>query len=87
MAGFSVRSVAPADDAARLSPRPLLLIHGALDTHTPPSQSEELYAAAHEPKQLWIVPGAGHAGCYDTATREYERRVTHFFRQALLTRS
>lgn len=87
MAGFSVRTVAPADEAARLSPRPLLLIHGALDTHTPPSQSEELYAAAHEPKQLWIVPGAGHAGCYDSATTEYERRVIHFFRQALLPRS
>jgi hypothetical protein len=58
--------------------------HGAADTHTPPAQSKELYAAAHEPKQLWIVPGAEHVGCYDTARQEYERRVTQFFRDALL---
>src|SRR5205807_6301621 len=84
MAGFSVCAVAPAAVAAQISPRPLLLIHGEMDTHTPPAQSKELYAAAHEPKQLWIVPGAEHVGCYDTARQEYERRVTQFFRDALL---
>jgi dipeptidyl aminopeptidase/acylaminoacyl peptidase len=86
LAGFSVSSVSPVAVAARLSPRPLLLIHGEADTHTPPAHSRELYAAARDPKELWIVPGAGHAGCYDTARDEYERRVTHFFRQALLLR-
>jgi uncharacterized protein len=84
MAGFSVAAVAPAAVAAQISPRPLLLIHGEADSHTPPAQSKELYAAAHEPKQLWIVPGAEHVGCYDTAREEYERRVTQFFREALL---
>lgn len=83
MAGFSVGTVAPAAVVARLSPRPLLLIHGGADSHTPPAQSEALFAAAREPKQLWIVPGAEHIRCYDTDREEYERRVTHFFRAAL----
>jgi fermentation-respiration switch protein FrsA (DUF1100 family) len=87
LAGFSVGTVSPAAAAAKLSPRPLLLIHGEADTHTSAAQSRELYAAAREPKELWIVPGAEHAACYDTARAEYERRVTHLFREALLPRS
>jgi uncharacterized protein len=85
LAGFSASTVAPADVVAQIAPRPLLLIHGEADSHTPPAQSKEIYAAAHEPKQLWLVPGAEHAGCYDTARDEYERRVSHFFREALLS--
>jgi fermentation-respiration switch protein FrsA (DUF1100 family) len=84
MAGFSARSVAPAAVVERLSPRPLLIIHGDADLATPLSQARELYAAAGEPKQLWIVPGAHHVACHDTARDEYERRVTAFFRAALL---
>jgi dipeptidyl aminopeptidase/acylaminoacyl peptidase len=84
MAGFSAGDVTPVAVIPRLSPRPLLLIHGDADTHTPPAQSEQLYAAAREPKQLWLVPRAPHVGCYHTARQEYERRVTQFFRDALL---
>src|SRR5947209_2520271 len=84
MCGFSACSVAPDEAAAHLAPRPLLIIHGEADTHTPVSQARELFAAAHEPKQLWTVPHAPHVGCHATAREEYERRVTHFFCQALL---
>jgi pimeloyl-ACP methyl ester carboxylesterase len=40
---------------------PILLVHGLLDTTVPLEHSEALYAAAKDPKQLVVVPWAGHA--------------------------
>ncbi len=44
----------------QISPRPLLLIHGEFDPLVPVQQARELYAAAHEPKELIIVPHGDH---------------------------
>jgi fermentation-respiration switch protein FrsA (DUF1100 family) len=41
------------------------------------------YAAAHEPKEIWEVPGSGHIGGTEAQPREYERRVTAFFDREL----
>ncbi|HUU22724.1 MAG TPA: alpha/beta fold hydrolase [Phycisphaerae bacterium] len=41
---------------------PVLLIHGKLDLFTPCSDSQALYDAAHQPKELQIIPWAGHLG-------------------------
>jgi hypothetical protein len=38
---------------------------------------------ANEPKDLWIVPGAGHCSAHYYQTEEYERRILTFFDQAL----
>ncbi len=46
---------------AKISPRPLLLIHGGDDHRLPPSCSEYIYARALEPKELIIMPGATHS--------------------------
>lgn len=50
----------PITAVSRISPRPLLLIHGVADTLIPPRASEELFARAGEPKALWLAPNAGH---------------------------
>jgi hypothetical protein len=39
---------------------PVLVMHGDADILIPVAQGRELYAAAHEPRQLRIVTGAGH---------------------------
>ena len=49
-----------ATNASAVSPRPLLLVHGADDTRLPPRCSEMIYEWALEPKELVIYPGAGH---------------------------
>ncbi len=54
----------------RISPIPLLLLHGDRDMIVPLHHSERLYAAAREPKALWVLPGAGHI----EALREEARR-------------
>lgn len=49
------------DSVARLSPRtPLLLMHAQGDEQVPYAVSEELHAAAGEPKRLLLVPGGHH---------------------------
>lgn len=46
---------------AKIAPVPLLVVHGDADTYFPVEHAEALYAAAGEPKELWIEHGMGHA--------------------------
>lgn len=48
---------------AEIAPRPVLLIHGE-NAHSR-YFSETAYAAAAEPKELMIIPGANHTDLYD----------------------
>jgi fermentation-respiration switch protein FrsA (DUF1100 family) len=58
LAGFSI--VSPLRWIDKISPRPLLLIHGDKDDLVPVEQARKLYEKAGEPKKLVIIPGAGH---------------------------
>jgi pimeloyl-ACP methyl ester carboxylesterase len=51
----------PAEAAARIAPTPLLIVHGDQDIYFPPDHGQQLYDAAGEPKELWLLPGFGHA--------------------------
>ena len=46
--------------ADKVSPRPLLLAHGASDTRLPPYCSEQIYSWARQPKDLVLYEGAEH---------------------------
>jgi uncharacterized protein len=48
--------------------------------------TETFYEAAQPPKEIWLVPGAGHTGGIEARPAEYERRVVGFFDAALLDR-
>jgi len=63
----------------KISPRPILLIHGTADTIVSPKMSKRLFDAAGEPKELWLVPGAGHLQCHRADPDEYEKKVVGFF--------
>ncbi|MDY6912378.1 MAG: alpha/beta fold hydrolase [Chloroflexota bacterium] len=54
------QQVSPIYFIDRVSPRPLLIIHGSQDELIDPSQAQQLYAKAKEPKELAIIPGAEH---------------------------
>lgn len=82
--GLRAALVRPIDAVRRISPRPVLLIHGLDDRLYGSAHSEALYAAAGEPKALWLVPGAPHAGARFRQPAEYRRRLLAFFRAALL---
>jgi hypothetical protein len=36
-------------------------VHGDQDPYFPPEHARQLYLAAREPKELWLIPGMGHA--------------------------
>ena len=59
--GWKLVPVPPAEAAAKISPVPLLIVHGDKDHYFPPEHARQLYMAAREPKELWLMPGMGHA--------------------------
>ena len=51
----------PAEAASRIAPVPVLIVHGDQDIYFPPDHGQQLYDAAKEPKELWMISGFGHA--------------------------
>lgn len=60
---------------------PILFIHGTADWQVPATMSQELYAAAPEPKQLVLVPGAGHNDVAEVGGSQYLQAVQSFVQQ------
>jgi len=80
--GVNPAAVSPVTDIGRISPRPVLLVYGEHEAERGGAQL--LYNAAREPKDLWIVPGAGHGGYINAIPQEYEQRIIAFFDKALI---
>jgi len=59
--GWKLIPVPPAEAAAKIAPVPLLIVHGDKDRYFPPEHARQLYSAAREPRELWLLPGMGHA--------------------------
>ncbi len=57
---------------------PMLFIHGGADDFVPTAMSIETCEACAAPKELFIVPGAGHASCYLQDARGYMDHVGRF---------
>jgi fermentation-respiration switch protein FrsA (DUF1100 family) len=82
--GYPVATFKPEALIGRISPRSVLIIHGENDNAAcTVADARRLYRAARDPKELWIVPGAGHCSAYATVPEEYEQRVLAFFERAL----
>lgn len=65
-------------DAVTRSSIPTLFIHGSEDIYVPPVMSKTVYDACAAPKEMVIVDGAGHAGCYFKNAPLYESAVKRF---------
>jgi len=62
---------------------PLLLMHGTGDDVVPHQDSERLFQAAKEPKELWMAADAFHCGLYDRYPQDFRQRVFTFMRRHL----
>lgn len=82
-AGYHASDVAPEREVAAIAPRPLLIVHGTEDETIPVAQALRVYAAAREPKELWLGQGAGHCGTYFLDRPAYTRRAEAFFTRHL----
>lgn len=71
----------PFSDIETISPRPMLFIAGE-NAHSR-EFSEEAFRLAGEPKELYIVPNAGHVDLYDRVNLIPFDKLTQFFQNGL----
>lgn len=80
--GVSAEQLRPIERLPELG-APLLLATGSMDRHTPLAAAVRLFAAAHEPKELWVLEGAGHVDLHRFNPRAYETKVAAFLARHL----
>jgi alpha-beta hydrolase superfamily lysophospholipase len=84
MRGFRSEDVCPEQVVADISPRPVLIIHGTGDRRITEDQARRLFAAAGEPKSLWLVDGATHGGIQTLVLDELAPEVIAFLDDVLI---
>lgn len=82
--GRDPASIAPSEAAARLAPRPLLLIHGAHDLFVAPRDVAVIHANAREPKELVFLPHSWHVTVSPADWDLYQSALRRFFQQYLV---
>lgn len=58
--GIDIDDIAPIDELNNVAPRPIMFVHGTVDDAISYANSERFYAAATEPKKLYLIQDAGH---------------------------
>ncbi|MEG0222051.1 MAG: alpha/beta hydrolase [Clostridia bacterium] len=76
-AGFFFGEFAPIK-MVKKSKAPILFIHGDLDSFVPFDMVNDLYAVAKQPKELFIVKGANHAGSELIDSKKYYATIFNF---------
>ncbi len=67
--------LAPKDFVAKLSPVPLLVVHGSRDEVVPVSEGLQLFKSARQPKTLFEVEGGRHGDSLSRDRGAYRKRV------------
>jgi dipeptidyl aminopeptidase/acylaminoacyl peptidase len=79
--------VAPVKVVEKLSPRPLLLMHGRRDLIVHPDDGRLLYESAKPPCKLIYHPRSWHVMVHPDDRRQYQEEFTSFFCNHLITGS
>ncbi len=81
--GLEISQVDSARDLASLQPsQTVMIIHGTNDHLFPLRHAQKMYAAAHEPKELWVIEGFGHGNPVVGREAEFTARVVSFFERS-----
>ena len=81
--GVNSKQVDSVRDLATMPPRPIFIIHSADDNLFPLRYAQEMYNAAQEPKELWIIDQVGgHINPITGHEAEYKERILKFFESA-----
>jgi alpha-beta hydrolase superfamily lysophospholipase len=80
--GFGVEDLRPIQQVGKITV-PKFFIAGTADHDTRLPESQALFDAAAEPKQLWLVDGAAHVDMLAFAKTEYEKRILDFLAKNL----
>jgi hypothetical protein len=57
---------------------PVFITVGTEDTLTPPEMAKALFQRANQPKQLYLVPGAGHNDIVEIGGETLENQISEF---------
>lgn len=68
----------PLDERLSRVALPVLVIHGDRDDIVPIALGREVFAAAREPKSLYVIEGANHNDTYQIGGRAYFQRLKQF---------
>jgi pimeloyl-ACP methyl ester carboxylesterase len=80
--GFGPEDLCPIQQVGKITV-PKFFIAGTADRDTTLPESKALFNAAAEPKQLWLLEGAGHVDMLAFAKTEYEKRILDFLAKNL----
>lgn len=75
--------IAPINAVSRLTPRPLLILHGHRDRVVHPTDARDLHAAAGHPKSIHFLPRSGHRRIHRTIHAQTQAYVCEFFESNL----
>jgi fermentation-respiration switch protein FrsA (DUF1100 family) len=81
---FDWRPKVPYDNLGRIGhvPVPVMIIHGTDDEIIPVDMARRVFAAAGEPKKLYLIDGAHHNDTYLVGGAEYVKRLRDFINKA-----
>lgn len=82
--GLPLDRMLPRDLVPAIAPRALLVIVGAEDGVVPPFMARQLFDVAGEPKELLVIPGAGHGDYERAAPGVVPTKLVGFFSRELL---
>jgi uncharacterized protein len=82
LTGYDLTSAQPVKELAQMAPRPVLIIHSALDPDTPVEQSRQL-RAAYPASEYWETSTAKHARNYNSYPQMYVDKVADFYDRSL----
>jgi fermentation-respiration switch protein FrsA (DUF1100 family) len=77
------RDVSPVSAIGAISPRPVLLLHGAHDHTIRADDANALFEAAGGPKRLTLLPRSWHIWVHPQDRQIYEHEITQFFRDSV----
>jgi dipeptidyl aminopeptidase/acylaminoacyl peptidase len=78
--GVSASQLRPLDHVGEVQ-CPVFIMSGEKDRNTRTVDTRMLFERARSPKQLWLVPNAGHVDLHRAARVDYESRVLAFLKQ------
>jgi pimeloyl-ACP methyl ester carboxylesterase len=79
---LNAEEMKPAEKVRELN-CPVLIAGGQNDNRTLQENTMAIYNNANEPKELWLIEGAGHEDLFMHQGSEYERRVLEFLGKSM----
>ncbi|MCB9008995.1 MAG: alpha/beta hydrolase [Ardenticatenaceae bacterium] len=83
IAGVDSSQLAPQQEVASLSPRPILFIQGGRDKTVHVQNGSTLYETAVSPKARLLIPNADHNNLFATDPEQMSQRLRQFLAQTL----